>query len=793
MKKIIYIALLAVIAAANLTGQVCPGVPGQITYEVWQNLPDDEFSDLSALFTYPNRPDISLKRYRIQTPTNFDNYMGARLRGYISVPTTTTTTFNITGERLGQFYLSTDSDPANAILIAEHTSGTSVTEHDKYPEQTSMDITLQAGQYYYFELLHIDNGGSDHSAIYWKNDIVDPLNWTLVTYQYIADVDCLPDACPAAGTPCDDGNANTTDDIHDGNCNCVGSTPTANSCIGDRGKVAMYRYEGLPGGNLTGLYSAANYPAMPDYSAQLQELGYYRSNAVDSVGQLLQGYLTVPVTGDYRFNVTGDDNTVFFLSSDEDIANKTDLEITVTGWTHSTQHDKYEEQTSVSVALVAGEYYYYEVNNKEGGGHEFFTVFWEAPAAGTPSWKRIPSSYLYDYTCTLACIPAGTACDDGNPMTTADAYDDNCECVGVPCEAPNCDDPLGNYIPYDKCAITDQLDNRADAMWLSCELSASANSSRPPSHWIMYDLSERHFVMESHVWNYNVPGETQKGFTNVAVDYSMDRQSWTELGTYSWPEATGGSNYSGFSGPSFGGVEARYILITSLDQSEPCQGLGKVAFTAVKCPFAGTVCDDGDLTTYDDQYNDNCECTGTDYLENECEDINLVLGDSLLMSDKYSAVETVLSVSEVDATHKVSLVGGDYIELNPGFETQEEAVFLAAIDTCDTAGGRAGLPLASLILEQQLTEEQDKQHRLQVLQSDADDVVTIKYHLPSATRAILSIIDTDGKVIQKLTDRQHINSGVYAKRLRTKKLNTGAYIVRLESTDEVQEELLMVR
>jgi len=91
------------------------------------------------------------------------------------------------------------------------------------------------------------------------------------------------------------------------------------------------------------------------------------------------------------------------------------------------------------------------------------------------------------------------------------------------------------------------------------------------------------------------------------------------------------------------------------------------------------------------------------------------------------------------------------------------------------------------------TEEQDKQHRLQVLQSDADDVVTIKYHLPSATRAILSIIDTDGKVIQKLTDRQHINSGVYAKRLRTKKLNTGAYIVRLESTDEVQEELLMVR
>ncbi len=30
--------------------------------------------------------------------------------------------------------------------------------------------------------------------------------------------------CPAAGTPCDDGNADTTDDEEDGNCNCVGTS-----------------------------------------------------------------------------------------------------------------------------------------------------------------------------------------------------------------------------------------------------------------------------------------------------------------------------------------------------------------------------------------------------------------------------------------------------------------------------------------------------------------------------------------------------------------------------------------
>ena len=36
-------------------------------------------------------------------------------------------------------------------------------------------------------------------------------------------------SCPPAGTSCDDGNANTTNDIEDGNCNCVG-TPTNAGC-----------------------------------------------------------------------------------------------------------------------------------------------------------------------------------------------------------------------------------------------------------------------------------------------------------------------------------------------------------------------------------------------------------------------------------------------------------------------------------------------------------------------------------------------------------------------------------
>jgi len=777
----------------RLSAQVCPGTPGQITYEVWQGLYDDEFAEVSVLHEFPSRPDISQKRYRIQTPSNFDNFMGARLRGFITVPATTTVTFNITGERRGRFYLSTDEDPANLSLQAEHPGGTSVQEHTKYPEQTSTSITLIGGEYYYFELLHIDNSGSDHCALYWKTDQVDPDNWTIVTYQYLADIDCVPDACPFAGTPCDDGDPATTDDQEDGLCNCIGSQPTSNECIGDRGKVKTYRYEGLVGNSINTLYDAPNYPAMPDYSMNLTELGYRRDNVVDSIGQLLQGYLTVPVTGSYRFNLTADDQTKFFLSSDEDPANKGDLEIAVTGWTQSTEHDKYETQTSASVSLVAGEYYYYEVNHKEGGGQEFFTVFWEGPTSTNPTWKRIPSLYLYDYDCTLACIPAGTPCDDGNPNTNNDQYDGNCLCIGTPCTDPDCDDPLGNYIPYDDCAVTDQLDNRADAMWLSCERSFGPNSNRPESHWIMYDLGERHFVLQSQIWNYNVTGATDLGFQTVAIDYSMDEVNWTELGIYTWPQATGDSDYSGFPGPDFLGVEARYILITSMDEKQPCRGLGKVAFKAVRCPLAGTICDDGRLETYDDQYNDNCECEGISYLANECEDINLILGDSLLTTDKYSAVETVTSVSEVDATTKVSIVGGDYVELNPGFETQVDAIFLAAVDTCDLTSGRPDETLQQMLEQERAEYEKDQLLPLQVLHDQQDDMVTVKYSVPAGSDVRLVIADTDGNVVYVLADHQHTNSGVYSKKFRTKKLADTVYFVKLQSNDGVYEELLTVR
>jgi len=788
--KYLYIVFVVFILCQTAMAQVCPGTPGQITWQQWANLPDDEFEELTALVSFPLSPTLTQKRYKLQASPNFDNFFGSRMIGFISVPTTTTVTFALTGDDKGVFYLSSDDTAENLDTVASHPNNTSQEEFDKFPEQISAPLTLVAGQDYYFEVLHVDGYGADHSTVWWKTDLVDAENWNVITFQYLKDADCIVDSCPPQGEICDDGNASTVGDVQDGNCNCYGNEVNNNSCIGERTKVKNYRYHNIPGSNLSNLYNDANYPAMPTTGSLLSQLGMFYANEENEFGQLLQGYMTVPVTGEYTFNLTADDDTVFELSTDDDPANVGLVDIEIDGWTYGSEHDKYPEQTAAPVTLEAGKYYFYQVQHKEGGGGEHYSVFWKAPFTNAEYWKRIPTIYLFDYECSIACVPQGTPCDDGDANTENDMYDANCECIGTPC--PDGCNPI-TYTPFEKCGITNGIGNNDGSGWLSCQTSLNPNSLHDESHWMMYDLGERHYLFNSHIWNYNVEGETAKGISEVVIDYSLDGISWTNLGTFMWDFATGETNYSGFTGPDFMGAEAQYVLITTFDKAENCRGLSKVAITTIKCPVEGTVCDDEDSDTYDDAYNDNCECIGKSYLENDCVEAVLNLGDSTLINKKYSAIEIVNSISNIDPTQKVSFIGGDYVLLDVGFETDVNSTFIAAIDSCDNEAGRQALAtVASQIRERQEEYKKDVTAVFQVIPARDSDLVTVKYYVDQGAEANIQILDISGTLVATLSDMVYSNKGLYMKRFRKFKLESGVYSVKYITADTVLEERFVV-
>ncbi len=115
--------------------------------------------------------------------------------------------------------------------------------------------------------------------------------------------------------------------------------------------------------------------------------------------------------------------------------------------------------------------------------------------------------------------------------------------------------------------------------WVSCETTDNPNAERGPSHWILYNFGQPYILEQMHVWNANDPDNLDRGLNEVAIDYSMDGITWTELGTFNFEQANGQPIYEGFAGPDFDEAQAQYVLITAINNfGGQCFGLSEVRF-----------------------------------------------------------------------------------------------------------------------------------------------------------------------------------------------------------------------
>ncbi|PCJ81666.1 MAG: hypothetical protein COA49_03925 [Bacteroidetes bacterium] len=101
-----------------------------------------------------------------------------------------------------------------------------------------------------------------------------------------------------------------------------------------------------------------------------------------------------------------------------------------------------------------------------------------------------------------------------------------------------------------------------DDSWLSCVETENPNPDRSEGHWILYDFGNYYELNESHFWNYNVFGETDRGVANMVVDWSVDGVTWNWWGDINLEEASGTDTYFGEPGPNFGGLVVRYLLLS---------------------------------------------------------------------------------------------------------------------------------------------------------------------------------------------------------------------------------------
>lgn len=100
------------------------------------------------------------------------------------------------------------------------------------------------------------------------------------------------------------------------------------------------------------------------------------SNIADNYGQRIRGWIKAPFTGNYIFWIASEDNSELHISTDDNPDNLP-LIANVPGYTQIRQWDKYPQQQSAQVYLVAGEYYYIMALMKEGGGDDNLAVGWQ--------------------------------------------------------------------------------------------------------------------------------------------------------------------------------------------------------------------------------------------------------------------------------------------------------------------------------------------------------------------------------------------------------------------------------
>lgn len=162
------------------------------------------------------------------------------------------------------------------------------------------------------------------------------------------------------------------------------------------GKLSYERWDGVKG------EAVALVPVNDAPTVTLELTAFQMPDDVgQDFGARLRGFLTAPVTGDYTFWLSCDDNGELSLSGDESPAGKQRIAY-VSGspaWTDYVEWDKFPTQRSAVVPLVAGKRYYVEALLKEDIAEDHLAVGWLKPGeAGTLPSEIIPGKQLSPFS-----------------------------------------------------------------------------------------------------------------------------------------------------------------------------------------------------------------------------------------------------------------------------------------------------------------------------------------------------------------------------------------------------------
>ncbi|MEM7513776.1 MAG: PA14 domain-containing protein [Bacteroidota bacterium] len=153
------------IVGEKLDKVYAPCGEGFLTQEIWRNL-DGQY-DVGTI-PVNTTPDETRTLTSFTITPDLEDYYGTRVRGYICAPVSGNYVFKIASDDNGELWLSSDDRASNKTKIAFVKGWTFPGEYDKYPEQISASIYLEAGKKYYIEALMKETAAEDNLSVAWE-------------------------------------------------------------------------------------------------------------------------------------------------------------------------------------------------------------------------------------------------------------------------------------------------------------------------------------------------------------------------------------------------------------------------------------------------------------------------------------------------------------------------------------------------------------------------------------------------------------------------------------------------
>lgn len=463
--------------AMALTGLAQPAAPqGFITVKEFLDIAGTAVPALTGSPKFPDNPDLEILATYFEWPQSANNDIntpppgdvknnyGVQIVGYLHPPTTGNYQFWISADDNAELWLSTDSDPANKVLIAREPQWNNPRDYEgiaRRPEgeNVSAEIPLQGGQVYYIEALMKEGGGGENLSVTWSQNFGLPIEGQYlsssratigapaiavepqdaltveggppVTFSVVPDGPWMVQWTRTQdGTSVDIAGATGRDYVFSPTVadngatyaarvtNDAGSTMSRQALLEvdaaapeqlTQGFLRMEHYGGISGTVVeTDLYSAPSYVNREfDYVTYVAGPNVPATAPnVDNFGRVLTGWVQPPTTGEYRFFTRSDDGSELHISTTDAII--TDPENFLPAAMETGCCAAFQEvgdpRTSGTFNLTAGQRYGFTGAYKEGGGGDWFQAAWRLEGDATPAanLQPIPPPYVW----TMAS-PAG--------------------------------------------------------------------------------------------------------------------------------------------------------------------------------------------------------------------------------------------------------------------------------------------------------------------------------------------------------------------------------------------------